>query len=38
MQKNNRICPLPNRWQELYDMLPNKRRQGLGWEPALPLT
>ena len=37
MQKNHRVCPLPNRWQELYDMLPNKQRQGLGWKPALPL-
>ncbi len=33
--KNNRVCP--HRWSELYDMLPNKKRQGGGWEPALPL-
>lgn len=36
-QKNDRICPLPQKWQEIYEMLPDKRRQGGGWEPALPL-
>jgi hypothetical protein len=37
VQKNNRVCPQPRKWQELYDMLPNKRRVGVGWEPPLPL-
>ncbi len=36
-QKNNRVCPQPQPWQALYDLLPNKRRKGGGWEPALPL-
>ena len=36
-QKNNRVCPQPNQWQELYEMLPNKQRKGASWEPALPL-
>lgn len=36
-QKNDRICPLPRRWQQLYEMLPDKRRLDGGWEPALPL-
>ena len=37
IQTNNRVCPLPQRWQQLYEMLPNKRRVGNGWEPSLPL-
>lgn len=36
-QKNGRICPQPKQWQELYEMLPNKKRKGQSWEPALPL-
>jgi hypothetical protein len=36
-QENRRVCPQPQRWQELYDLLPNKRRTGAGWEPPLPL-
>ena len=35
--KNKRVCPQPRRWQELYDLLPDKVRKGGGWEPALPL-
>ena len=37
IQRDNRVCPKPQKWQELYDMLPNKKRKGSGWEPALPL-
>ncbi len=36
-QKNNRVCPQPQRWQELYKVLPDKKRKGGGWEPAVPL-
>lgn len=32
-----RVCPLPQAWSRLYDLLPGKRRVGGGWEPALPL-
>ncbi|WP_319526676.1 hypothetical protein [uncultured Desulfosarcina sp.] len=35
--KNNRVCPMPMRWNQLYELLPNRRRKGAGWEPALPL-
>lgn len=28
VQKNNRVCPQPNKWNEIYELLPNKRRQG----------
>jgi hypothetical protein len=35
-QSNDRVCPKPNSWHELWQMLP--ARQGPeGWEPALPL-
>jgi len=36
-QKNNRVCPQPQNWQKLYELLPNKKRAGNGWNPALPL-
>lgn len=32
-----RVCPMPDAWNQLYQMLPNTRRQGAGWEPPLPL-
>jgi len=35
--KNNRVCPMPNNWNKLYQMLDGKRRVGIGWEPPLPL-
>ena len=34
---NGRVCPLPDRWNELWKMLPSRRRVGNGWEPPLPL-
>jgi len=36
-QKNQRVCPQPQKWNELYQLLPDKRRKGNRWEPALPL-
>ncbi len=33
----NRVCPVPLKWKELWEMLPEKRRKENGWEPALPL-
>jgi hypothetical protein len=35
--KGGRICPQPNKWNELWELLPNKQRKGAGWEPSLPL-
>lgn len=32
-----RVCPMPMRWNELWELLPDRQRVGLGWEPALPL-
>jgi len=34
---NNRVCPMPKSWNALFEMLPNRRRTALGWEPPLPL-
>ncbi|MGE0662724.1 MAG: hypothetical protein AB7P05_06985 [Hyphomonadaceae bacterium] len=36
-RESNRVCPLPMPWNELWEMLPDRRRVGLGWEPAVPL-
>ena len=36
-QKNERVCPQPQKWHELYKLLPNRKRKGNSWEPALPL-
>lgn len=36
-QANGRVCPKPKRWNELYELLPNRKRVGAGWEPPLPL-
>src|SRR4051794_12694909 len=34
---NGRACPQPKPWSALWEMLPERRRVGNGWEPALPL-
>lgn len=34
---NQRVCPLLQRWNELWEMLPNRKRVGLGYGPSLPL-
>lgn len=35
--RNGRICPQPKIWNELWELLPDRRRAGVGWEPPLPL-
>ena len=35
--ENQRVCPKPQRWNEIYELLPNKKRKGLGWKPPIPL-
>lgn len=37
IQRNSRVCPQPNKWAELYGLLPNKRRTGSGFIPSAPL-
>lgn len=36
-KEHGRICPMPQSWNKLYELLPGKRRTGVGWEPPLPL-
>jgi len=36
-QANHKVCPLPTHWNELWEMLPDRKRIGVGWEPPLPL-
>jgi|SRR5262249_7709937 len=35
--ENGRVCPMPSQWKALWEMLPNRKPAGSGWEPALPL-
>jgi hypothetical protein len=34
---NNRVCPNPQPWNELWNELKNKKRVGSGWHPPAPL-
>ena len=36
-RENSRICPMPQLWNALYELLPNRQRVDGRWEPALPL-
>jgi hypothetical protein len=36
-QSNNRVCPLPQKWNDLYNLLPNTRRKDGGSIPSAPL-
>ena len=35
-KENGRVGSMPMRWKELYELLPDKRRNGVEWEPPLP--
>jgi hypothetical protein len=37
VQAEGRICPQPGKWNELWEMLPDKNRVSSGWQPPLPL-
>ncbi len=34
---NNKICPMPIKWNELYQLLENTQQIGVGYEPPIPL-
>jgi hypothetical protein len=36
-RQNERVCPQPNRWQQLWEKLPGRKRGEAGWEPPAPL-
>jgi len=35
---DGRICPNRSHWDQLWEMLPNKKHVGRDWEPPMPLT
>jgi len=35
--KAGRVCPQPGEWHRLWELLPDRRRKGAGWNPSLPL-
>lgn len=37
VKSDGRICPNPQEWSALWEMLPDKKSVGMGWEPPLPL-
>ena len=37
VRANGRVCPQPNKWSELWQMLPQRQRVGSGWQPPSPL-
>lgn len=36
-RENGRVCPLPGKWNDLWNTLPARSHRDNGWEPALPL-
>jgi hypothetical protein len=36
-KSNGRVCPQPVKWNELWQMLPDRKRAGTGWQPPVPL-
>jgi hypothetical protein len=35
--KDGRVCPQPMLWNRLWELLPDRRKIGTGWEPPIPL-
>jgi hypothetical protein len=35
VSKDGRVCPQPTPWNRLWELLPERRRVGVGWEPPL---
>ena len=33
LESEGKVCPMPMRWNELWEMLPGRPRQGSGWNP-----
>jgi len=38
VKAEDRVCPMPFRWTELWEMLPGRQRSGASWEPPPPLV
>lgn len=37
VKEDNRVCPKPQRWNELWNLLPDRESVRNGWNPPLPL-
>ena len=37
-REDDRICPMPDAWNDLWHMLPDRVNGRDGWEPPLPLS
>jgi hypothetical protein len=35
-REHARVCPIPQRWSALWELLPNRTRVSEGWQPPLP--
>jgi hypothetical protein len=36
-EENARLCPMPPSWSALWELLPDRKRTHIGWEPPPPL-
>jgi hypothetical protein len=36
-REHERVCPLPLKWNALWELLPERRQMGAGWQPSPPL-
>ena len=36
-KQDGRVCPQPTHWHRLWLLLPNRKRVGVSWVPALPM-
>ena len=37
VKSEGRVCPKPDKWIQLYQLLPETERKGSDWDPPLPL-
>ena len=35
--RDGRVCPQPQPWNRLWELLPDRQRRGVSWEPPPPL-
>jgi hypothetical protein len=36
-REHQRVCPMPQRWHTLWELLPEQNQVGAGWQPPAPL-
>lgn len=37
VKAESRVCPVPDKWTELWELLPDRKKHGAGWDPPMPL-